>query len=326
MTTRDRTSVAAPTVAATKALTQSRRRLGLSDWLRRPRARQDLITAFLFLLPSLIVFGVFTYYALGFNVYLSTVRWNFIAPVKVNVGLENYQRLFADRRFWTVVRNTFYYALGSVSLGMILGLGLALLLNQQIKARSFFRTLIFSPYITTIAAIALLWIWIFDPTYGLFNYILGLVGIDGPRWLTDVKWAMPALIIMNVWRTMGYDMVIFLAGLTAIPTEFYEAAEIDGANRIARFRYITLPLLSPTTFFIMVTSLIGALQVFDQVAVMTAGGPVDATKVFNYYIYEQAFAYFRAGNGAAVAMVLFVIILALTGFQFLFSRRWVHYE
>jgi ABC-type sugar transport system permease subunit len=311
------------TMLSRLALSARSRRLA---WIRNPRRRADLLTAALFLAPSLLVFGVFTYYALGFNFYLSAVNWNFISPTRTFVGLQNYQQMFNDTRFWTVFKNTFYYAGASVTLGMLFGLGLALLLNQKIKGRGFFRTLIFTPYVTTIAAIALLWVWIFDPGYGLFNYALGLIGIEGPRWLTDPKWAMPALIIMNVWRTMGYDMVIFLAGLSAIPSDLYEAADIDGAGRYAKFRHITLPLLSPTTFFIMVTSLIGALQVFDQVAVMTAGGPVDATKVFNYYIYEQAFAYFRAGYGAAVAVVLFLIILALTAGQFFVSNRWVHYE
>ena len=307
--------------AAVQYSVASRQRL----W-NNPRARKDVLTAFVFLLPSLLIFGIFTYYALGYNIFLSFTRWNFISPEKVFVGLENYQQLFSDARFWSVIRNTFYYAVGSVALSIIFGLALALLLNQQIKGRGVFRTLLFSPYITTIAAISLLWIWIFDPTYGLFNYALSLFKIDGPRWLTSTEWAMPALIIMNVWRTMGYNMAIFLAGLTAIPSEFYEAAEIDGAGRINRFWHITLPLLSPTSFFILVTSIIGALQVFDQVAVMTDGGPAGATKVFNFYIYEQAFAYFRAGVGATTAMVLFVIILALTGLQFYVSRRWVHYD
>ena len=172
----------------------------------------------------------------------------------------------------------------------------------------------------------MLWIWIFDPSYGLVNYALGLVGIDGPRWLTSTTWAMPALIIMNVWKTSGYAMVIFLAGLTAIPRELHEAAEIDGANRWQAFWKITLPLLSPTTFFVVVTSLLNAFQVFDQVAVMTLGGPVDATKVFNYYIFEQAFINFKAGYASAVSIVFFLILLVMTIFQLWFSKRWVHYQ
>jgi ABC-type sugar transport system permease subunit len=295
-------------------------------WWYNRRRLTDLMTAFLFLSPSLLLFGVFVYYALGFNIYLSFTSWNFLSETKTFIGFANFERMFSDQRFWRVVFNTFYYAVGSVTLSLIFGLALALLLNCQLPWRGFFRTLIFSPYVTTIAAISLLWIWIFDPRYGLINYVLGLIGIEGPRWLTSTTWAMPALIIMNVWHTVGYCMVIYLAGLSAIPRDLHEAAAIDGAGRWAIFRYVTLPLLSPTTFFLVVTSLIGALQVFDSVAVMTRGGPVDATKVFNYYIYEQAFAFFRAGYAAAVALVLFIMILALTAIQIHLSRRWVHYQ
>jgi len=295
-------------------------------WFRDPRKRRDRLTAFFFLLPSLCIFSVFVYYALGFNVYLSLTSWNFISPTKAYVGFRNFTDMWADPRFWNVVRNTTAYAVATVSLAAICGLGLALLLNQRVIGRGVFRTLIFSPYITTVAAISLVWVWIFDPTFGLFNYLLSLIGIAGPRWLTDTSWALPALIIMEVWRVSGYTMVIFLAGLTAIPREYYEAAAIDGANQWHCFWRITLPLLSPTTFFIIVTTLLTAFQVFDQVAVMTLGGPVDATKVFNFYIYEQAFITFRAGYAAAVSLVLFLLLLALTIVQVRLGKYWVEYQ
>jgi multiple sugar transport system permease protein len=189
-----------------------------------------------------------------------------------------------------------------------------------------FRTIIFSPYVTTTAAIAVLWIWIFDPTYGLINAALATIGIEGPRWLTSTAWAMPALLIMNAWRTSGYTMVIFLAGLTNISREFYEAAELDGANKLQAFRHITWPLLSPTTFFLSITTLLSAFQVFDQVAVMTQGGPVNATQVINYYIYSEAFRSFKAGYAAAAATVLFIILLVITVIQMRLSDRWVHYQ
>jgi ABC-type sugar transport system permease subunit len=290
------------------------------------RARTDLIAAVLFLLPSLVVFGVFVYYALGFNLYLSLTSWNFLSETKDFIGLNNYRDMFADSRFWQVAYNTTYFAVATVGFSMALGLLLAVLLNQAIPLRGIFRTAIFSPYITTTAAVALLWVWIFEPSYGLVNYALSLVGIDGPHWLTSTTWAMPALIIMTVWRSTGYVMAIFLAGLTNIPRELYEAAEIDGAGRLTSFVKITLPLLSPTTFFITVTSLISAFQVFDQVAVMTLGEPANATMVFNYYIYQQAFLVFRAGYASAVSTVLFVVLLILTILQLRLSRRWVHYQ
>lgn len=313
-------------MAVTPLIETRQRRGEVGRWWRSARRREDLAVAFLFLLPSLLLFGTFVYYALGFNLYLSFTSWNFIAPVKTWVGWDNYARLLTNARFWKVFTNTFYFALGTVALSMLGGLVLALLLNRKVRGRAVFRTLIFSPYVTTTAAVALLWVWIFDPTYGLINWLLSWVGIAGPRWLTSTEWAMPAIILMSAWRTVGYSMVIFLAGLTAIPRDLYEAAAIDGAGSWASLRHITIPLLSPTTFFLMVTSLIGALQEFDAVAVMTAGGPVDATKVFNYFIFEQAFVVFRAGYAAAVAASLFVIILTLTILQLRLSSRWVHYQ
>jgi len=222
--------------------------------------------------------------------------------------------------------NTTYYAVGTIVSSLTLGLIFALLLNQKIPGRGLFRTIIFSPYVTTTAAVAVLWIWMFDPSYGLINSGLSWFGITGPRWLTDVNWAMPALLIMNTWRQSGYAMVIFLGGLTNISREYYEAAQLDGANRFKSFLYITLPLLSPTIFFLIVTSLLGAFQVFDQVAVMTQGGPVDATKVINYAIYTEAFVSFRAGYSAAISTVLFIILLTVTIIQMRLSKRWVHYQ
>lgn len=286
----------------------------------------DMLTALLFLLPSLLVFGVFVYYALGFNVYLSTTSWNLLSEEVRSVGLGNYVRLLRDDTFWIALRNTIYFSGGTLAFSMSLGLLLALMLNEKLPARPLFRTIFFTPYITTTSAVALLWIWIFDPNFGLLNGALGVIGIDGPNWLTSQTWAMPALILMNVWKMTGYTMVIYLAGLTSIPRDLVEAARIDGAGRFAMFWRIVLPLLSPTTFFIMVTLLLSSFQVFDQVAIMTQGGPVEATKVLNFYIWEQAFVNFRAGFAAAIAIVFFGLLLVLTGTQLWLSRRWVHYQ
>lgn len=287
---------------------------------------QDALTAVIFLAPSTVIFSVFVYYAVGFNVFLSFTSWNFLSEEKPFVGFQNYVRLFTDDQFWTVLGNTFYYSAGSVFFSMLIGLVLALILNEKIPGRAIFRTIFFTPYITTTAAVALLWVWIFEPSFGLMNYVLGLVGIEGPRWLINRHFAMPALIIMNVWKMSGYTMIIYLAGLTGIPRDLVEAARIDGASGWAIFWKITLPLLSPTSFFIMVTMLLSTFQVFDQVAIMTAGGPVDATRVLNFHIYEQAFASFRAGQAATTATIFFLILLALTATQLVFSRRWVHYQ
>jgi sn-glycerol 3-phosphate transport system permease protein len=294
--------------------------------LDNPLIRTDLATAILFLTPSVVIFGVFVYYALGFNFYLSLTSWNFLSENKRFIGLKNFQDLLADPQFWQVLRNTTYFSVGTVSLSMLVGLILALILNEKLPARGVFRTIFFSPYITTTAAIALLWVWIFDPRFGLINYGLGLVGIEGPNWLTNPTWAMPALIIMNVWKMSGYTMVIYLAGLTAIPKDLKDAAQIDGAGRWAVFWKITLPLLSPVSFFVTVTMLLSSFQTFDEVAIMTRGGPVGSTRVFNYYIYEQAFGGFRAGYASAIAVIFFLILLAITIVQVVLSRRWVHYQ
>jgi ABC-type sugar transport system permease subunit len=295
-----------------------------STRLRSPLRRSDYLTVLIFLTPSLIIFGVFVYYALGFNLYLSFTSWNFLSSTKTFIGLENYQRMITDPRFWKVILNTFYFSAATVFISSLFGLVLALILNQKLSGRGLFRIIFFSPYVTTTSALALLWIWIFDPNYGLMNYALSLVGIAGPHWLTSTTWAMPALIIMTVWKTSGYAMVIFLAGLTNIPHELREAAQIDGAGYWATLWKITLPLLSPTAFFILFTLLISAFQTFDQVAVMTAGGPIDATKVLNYYIYEQAFINYKAGYAASLAVVFFLTLLLLTILQLRASRRWVY--
>lgn len=289
------------------------------------RSRKDLATGLLFLLPSIVVFGVFIYYSIGFNLYLSFTSWNFLSKTKTLIGLDNYVRLFTTRKFWAALGKTMYFAIGWVSFSLIFGLAFALLLNMKIPLRGLFRTIIFSPYVTTTAAVSLLWMWIFQPEFGLMNLFLGLFGIDGPHWLADMKWSMPAIIIMEVWRNTGYVMVIFLAGLQNIPTELYEAAQIDGVGTFRKFRSLTLPLLSPTTFFIVLTSLFSAFKVFDQVQVMTRGGPAGATTVLNYYIYEQAFVNFRAGYAASVSTVMFLILLVLTLFQMSAQKKWVHY-
>jgi multiple sugar transport system permease protein len=287
--------------------------------------KHDKITIFLYLTPSIIVFALFTYYVLGYTFYLSATSWNFITPVKRFIGLTNYSRIFQDPAFWNVLKNTFVFSIGNVVISMIMGLGLALLLKTPFFGRGFFRTLFYFPNVTTASAVAILWIWIFDPSFGLINYLLSLVGINGPRWLMDPKWAMPAVITLAVWRAMGYNMVIYISGLTSISKELYEAAKIDGASAWQQTRFITIPLLSPSTLFLLMTNFIGALQVFDVIQVMTNGGPVGATSVMNLHIYAKAFNEFRAGYASALSIVLFLIILTITILQNYAAKRWVHY-
>lgn len=302
--------------------------MGMRPFLHKLSARpeNDLKVAFVFLAPSLAVFTVFVYYPLIYNFYLSTTSWNFLSPTKPDVGLRNYADMFSDSRFWEIARNTVGFAVGHVGLSLVIGLGLALLLHQQIKGRAIFRMLFFFPNVTTTSAVALLWVWIYDPRFGPINYALSLLGIRGPNWLLDSRWALWAVIIFSTWRSVGYVMLIYLGGLVNISQDYYEAGQIDGANRWQSFRKITLPLLSPTTFFLLVTSFIGSLQVFDEIAVITRGGPAGSTKVFNYQIWQKAFGEFDAGYASAMAVVLFLAILLLTVLQNVFSKRWVHYD
>jgi multiple sugar transport system permease protein len=205
---------------------------------------------------------------------------------------------------------------------MALGLLIALLLDLRIRGRAFYRMMFFAPNVTSMVAVSVIWVWIFDPTWGLLDFVLSLFGLPQLQWLADPAQAMPAIIVVAVWKSVGFAMLIYLAGLQGIPTHFYEAAKVDGANAWARFRSITWPLLLPTTFFLLVTEIIGSSQVFDVVFVMTGGGPIQATRVIVFYLYQYAFQFFKLGFASAVAWVLFVFILLITLAQwFLFPGR-----
>lgn len=288
------------------------------------RARQTL-TAWLFLLPSFIGFAVFTAVPVVAAGVISLLDWNlFSAPVFA--GLANFARLGADPTFWSALGNTAYFTLASVPLTILVSLALALLLNQGIRRIAFFRSMLLLPYATITVAVAFVWIWLYIPHGGLVNAVLGLVGIAGPAWLISDTWAMPALIAMSVWKSFGFGMVVFLAGLQAIPTQLYEAARIDGSGPWQTFRNVTLPMLSPAMFFVVVTSIIGSFQVFDQALVMTNGGPGTLTTTLVMNIYRTGFENYDQGYAAAQSLVLFAFILVITAGQFLLQRRLVHYD
>jgi multiple sugar transport system permease protein len=230
-----------------------------------------------------------------------------------------------DPLFFKVLVNTTIFSVVVVVVSLFLGLALALILNSKIRGRTIYRAGIFLPYVTSPAAIALVWLWILDPKYGLLNDILRIVGIRGPEWLASVKWALPAIILMTIWRFVGYDMLIFIGGLQSLSPEIQEAAVVDGAGWWTLFWRITFPLLSPTTFFIAVTSFITMFQNFETIYVMTGGGPVDSTNMIVYYLYQNAFEFFEAGYASAIAVVLFLIVVTLTAIQFRIQGKWVHY-
>lgn len=291
----------------------------------RAERREWLLFAFL-VGPNLLLLAVFTYWPLLYNGYLSFVRWDMLAPVKSWVGLANYRDLLTSPAFGRILLNTMVFTAATVALICVLGLLLALLLNQPLRGRNGVRAAVFSPVMLSGAAIGLVWVYIFDPRYGLLDVLLGAIGLQSPNWLLDPAWAMAAVIIVQVWKNLGYAVVIFLAGLQAIPRELYEAAVVDGANGPARLRHVTLPGLSPVIFFLLLTTTLAGFQAFEIIKVMTDGGPVDATTTLLYYLYQEGFVGFNAGRAGVAAVLLFLIMLAFTLVQMRTSERAVHYS
>lgn len=273
---------------------------------------RDGLLAFGFLSPTLLVFSVFILFPILFSLYLSFSQWNMFGGEAAFVGLDNYARMFGDAEFWDVLVNTGIYTVGTVPLNMVLALGAAFYLNTHVIGKRFLRAAFFTPVVISAVAAAVVWRWVFDPNLGLANYALEGLGFSAVNWSNSPTAAMVALVIVGVWKSFGINMVLFAAGLAGIPKHYYEAAAIDGANGWQKFWHITVPLLAPTTLFVLVISIIGSFQVFDIVFVLTSGGPLGATKVLVFYLYEHAFKYFDMGYASAVAYVLFAILFVLT--------------
>lgn len=275
--------------------------------------------------PMMIGFAIFFLIALGASLVLSFTRWDLLNAPQFS-GLDNYRRILSDSRFHTAFFNTFAIAIPNVFLRISFALGLAVVLNSQIRFRTFYRIVFFLPVVTMPVAIATIWKWIFDPAFGPVNGVLGNFGVDGPSWLFNQSTAIVAVVIVLLWSGIGYDMIIFLAGLQSIPRDYYEASSLDGASAWQQFRDITLPLLTPTTFFLSVIAVIASLQVFDLVYVMTRLDSSNRLPTLVYYIYNQGFEESRMGYAIAVAWVLLAMILVFTFIQFRLQRRWVHYQ
>lgn len=284
------------------------------------RALADLPTASLFLLPAIVILGTFNFYPALYSLFLSLFQWNGLSPEREFVGLGNYVRLLQSPEFWNSLKVTVFYAAGVTLVALALGLLVAVLLNQQIRGQAVYRVLYFLPVITPTVVSGVVWRYLFDPSQGVINRGLTEVGISGPAWLADPSWAPISVIIVGVWKRVGFNMVVYLAALQSIPRTLYEAAEIDGANSWQAFRHITVPLLAPTTFFLTVTALIDAFQVFDLVYVMTAGGPLGSTDVVGYYLYRYGFRYYQLGFASAIAYVMFALIFVVTVVQFRLTR------
>ncbi len=290
------------------------------------RLKETTAAGWLFLAPALLLIGTFFFLPVVGALVLSFTDYDIYAlgdPDNARwVGLDNYERLVGTPIFWTALRNTLYFALVGGPLSIAVSLGAALLVNAKlVRFRGFFRTAYFVPFVTTLVAVAVVWRYLYHPRYGLLNYLLGLVGIGPVDWLGDPTWAMPAIILMAVWKNFGYNMLIFIAGLQSIPEELYEAAHLDGASAVQRFRHVTIPMLGPTTLFVAVITMIGYFQLFAEPYVMTRGGPLRATTSIVLLMYEEGFRWWRMGYAASIAFVLFLIILVATLVQLRLQRR-----
>jgi multiple sugar transport system permease protein len=292
---------------------------------RRGRRIRTVVEAYGLIGPSLIglvlflvgpIFGVFV---------LSLFDWNLIGTPEF-AGLANYRELAGDAEARRVVVTTIYFVLLNIPAQTVLALLLAVALNRRLRGGKVLRVLYVLPWMAMPVALGIIWTWIFDPRYGAINRLLGLVGVGGPEWLSSTTWALPVLASVNIWQYTGYTMLILLAGLQAIPRQLQDAAEIDGATPVQRFFRITLPLLRPSMFFVLVTNTIGSFQMFDTVFVMTQGGPAGSTNTLNFHIYQQAFRLFRAGYASSLAVVLFALILMVSVVQVLYFRRRTTYD
>lgn len=291
--------------------------------MTRRGARQTFV-GLAFLSPWIAGFLLFTAVPVALSFYYSLCDFTLLQE-PVFIGVENYTNLLADEVFWKALFNTLYYAAMALPGGLLVSLGLAMLLNVRMPGQAMWRTIIFLPSLVPVVASAVLWMWLFNAKLGLINALLARVGITGPGWLTDVRWAMPALALMSLWG-VGHAVVIYLAGLQDVPRELYEAAEIDGAGVWRRVWNVTLPMLSPVIFFNLVMAIIGTLQVFDVPYIMTQGGPARSTYFITMYLYDNAFVYLQMGYASAMAWIMLLIVLGLTGVAFWSSRRWVHYQ
>ncbi len=287
------------------------------------RQRRNLIAGYAFLIPNLVGVLVFSLFPIVTTLYLTFTEWD-LSSAPQFTGIQNFIKMAQDDLFWKTIGNTFYYTFVAVPVAVFLAFWLALLLDRKMKGVLSFRVIYFLPHVTLTVAASIIWAWIFQPEYGLINYALSQINIDGPYWLTDSRWAMISIIIMSNWKGIGYAMLIFLAGLQGIPPELLDAATVDGATSWRKLRHVKIPLLTPTIFFVLTTSFIGAFQAFDQFMIMTQGGPAFATTPLVLYIYQKGFNQFYMGYATSMATVLFLCILAFTLFQWRIANRWVY--
>ncbi|WNR42872.1 carbohydrate ABC transporter permease [Paenibacillus roseipurpureus] len=294
--------------------------------IRKSNAWREALYGYTFIAPMMLGYIIFLLGPILMAFMMSFTNWSLFESASY-VGLANYrQAIMGEELFWSTVKNTLYFSAGLVPLNIMISLSLALLLQKKVKGIGLFRTIVFTPVVTSLVAWGIVWKYIFNTDGGLVNQLLHLFGMTGPAWLYDFQLAMPVVILVSVLKNVGMNMVIFLAALQDVPVMYYEAAKIDGASPWKRFVHVTLPLIAPSLFLTMVITTIGSLKVFGQIYVMTGGGPGDSTKVLVYYIYEQAFKLYQFGYASAVAFLLFGIILLLTVLQWVVRKRWIYHE
>ncbi|MBE3594384.1 MAG: sugar ABC transporter permease [Candidatus Carbobacillus altaicus] len=282
--------------------------------------------AYAMILPSLIIFLLFYIVPIFYLIYLSFHDWDFVNPVKQWIGLKNYQELLQDADFLQVLKNTFFYTFLSVSLLITLSLLISLWLNKEDILTRFVQGAIFSPYIISLVSVSMLWLWLMDPQYGLLNAILSWFGLPPYPWLDSPDTALYSLVLVSVWQGLGYNTLVFIAGLKSIPPELYEAAALDDTPRWKIFLNITIPMLSPTLFFLIIIDLIASFKVFETIAIMTGGGPLNSTNMLVYYIYEYGFRFYKIGYASAAAVILLIILSVLTWIYFALLEKRVHYR
>jgi multiple sugar transport system permease protein len=287
--------------------------------------RGERFWLWIFLMPTLVGLLLGSLGPVAAAVGISFTQWDVLTPPKLT-GLDNYENLLTDKTFSKALVNTAYYVLGLVPITTVLSMMLALLMNQKLRAITWYRTAYFLPVVSSTVAVALVWSWIYSKDFGLLNFVLRGLGLNPIAWLNSTTWAMPAVILMGIWGNLGTGMVIFLAGLQSIAESYYEAAEVDGANGWQKLWRITLPLITPSLFFYFIITMIGSFQVFEQIYIMTRGGPVNSTTTLVYYIYRNAFRNFQMGYASAQAIVLFAIIMVLTLIYWRMQNKWVVYD
>ncbi len=296
----------------------------------RPTSRPDMMTRlrpYLYLTPAMICFILFFFYPIGSIIYLSFQDWSLINLEAMEwVGLQNYTELVADQEFQQVLTNTLVFTFATVGISLAISFLLALWLNKKAKMYGIIQATVFSPHIISFVSVSMLWMWLMDPQFGLLNAVLEAVGLPGYTWLTDPSSALLSLILVNVWKGVGYNTLIFIAGLQSIPGDIYEAAALDRSPWWRTLTRITIPMLSPTMFFLFIINMISSSHAFDTIAIMTQGGPINSSNMLVYYIYEQGMDYYNGGFAAAASVILLLIVGVLTALYFLFMSKRVHYR